>query len=110
MIKKILENIKIFVKRFKLLFLVMKPFISIVKIILDKRYLYHYLQGLITNVKTRSNLAKIEANLFKSEKRSSDKKPFISLDKSEHSSLIKENIKLFKGKVKNIDQLNTSLS
>lgn len=75
--KKILENIKIFVKRFKILFLVMKPFISIVKIILDKRYLYHYLQGLITNIKTRNNLAKIEANLFKSEKRSSDKTDII---------------------------------
>ena len=74
---KILKNTKIFIKRFKPLFLVMKPLYNIVKIILDKRYLYHYLQGLVTNVKIRSNLAKIEANLFKSEKRFSDKTDII---------------------------------
>ena len=69
MIYKILKTAKNYIKRIKPLFIIIKLPSNIIRILLDKRYFYHYLQGLITNVKTRSYLAKIEANLFKSKKR-----------------------------------------
>ena len=77
MISNTLKSIKTFIKKFKLLFILVKPISNIIRIILDKRYLYHYLQGLITNVKIRKKLAKIEASFYKSEDKFSEKTDFI---------------------------------
>ena len=73
MIHNNLNNVKIRIKRLNFLFVILKPFSNITRIILDKRYFYHYLQGLITNIRIRNYFAKKEANLFKSKRRFSEK-------------------------------------
>jgi hypothetical protein len=44
---------------------------------IDKRYFYHYSQGLVTNVKIRKKLAQVEANFYRTHKKSSQKTQLI---------------------------------
>lgn len=97
MINKILMPLKVFVRRYKLLFILIKPFSNIYRIILDKRYFYHYLQGLITNVDIRKKLAKLEANFYKTQKRTSIKTNFIR-----ENSYIENPLTIHEEKVKEI--------
>ena len=101
MINNNLRSVKIFIKKFNLLFVVLKPFSNLIRIALDKRYLYHYLQGLITNVSLRNYLARIEANFFKSKKRFSER-----TDELRQTSYVENPIEI---SIKKINEINNSL-
>ena len=92
-----LKNVKILIKRFNFLFILLKPFSNIIRIILDKRYFYFYLQGLITNIFLRNYFAKIEANLFKSKRRFSEK-----ADEIRMNSYVENPLAISKNKAKKI--------
>lgn len=110
---KILKKTKDLIKRSKLLFALVKPFSNIVRIFLDKRFLYHYFQGVITNPKTRSYLAKIESNFYKVENRFSNKTDLLRKDSYIESPLIISNEKViqinsFLNTLRCHDQLDSS--
>jgi len=114
MINKILKNAKSLIKEIKPLFFIIKLLSNIIRILLDKRYFYHYLQGIITNVKTRNYLAKMEASLFKSKIRFSEKTSEIRENSYIENPLdiSNEKVEEIKNSLKDLkcqDQANSSL-
>ena len=64
------NKLKIF---FKVHLRKIKPLFFLIKVMMDRRNFYHYLQGFFTKPSTRRILGRIESGFFKSDKKYSDK-------------------------------------